>query len=93
MDCEKCSMPGCSNLYKMQSPAELARPENPTPKWPVPQDLIELQPSYAQVKPAHCGLFSTMFLNWKCFTLVCMDAPGRLLLVISCILQMVLVLL
>ncbi|KAG0579573.1 hypothetical protein KC19_4G107400 [Ceratodon purpureus] len=48
MDCEKCTMSGCGHLYKMQSPAELARPENPTPKWPVPQDLIELQPSYAQ---------------------------------------------
>lgn len=42
-------MSGCGHPYKMQSPAELARPENPTPKWPVPQDLIELQPSYAQV--------------------------------------------
>lgn len=49
LDCEKCTLPGCGNAYKMQSPAESARPENPTPKWPVPQDLIELQPSYAQV--------------------------------------------
>jgi hypothetical protein len=33
----------------MQSPETLARPENPNPKWPVPKDLIELQPSYKQV--------------------------------------------
>jgi len=46
-------MSGCGHPYKMQSPAELARPENPTPKWPVPQDLIELQPSYAQVTIRH----------------------------------------
>lgn len=32
----------------MQSPETLARPENPNPKWPVPKDLIELQPSYKQ---------------------------------------------
>nr|XP_024399030.1 F-box protein At3g54460-like isoform X2 [Physcomitrium patens] len=48
LDNEKCTLFGCGHPYKMQSPAELARPENPTPKWPVPQDLIELQPSYAQ---------------------------------------------
>jgi SNF2 family DNA or RNA helicase len=32
----------------MQTPETLARPENPNPKWPVPKDLIELQPSYKQ---------------------------------------------
>jgi hypothetical protein len=26
----------------------LTRAENPNPKWPVPKDLIELQPSYKQ---------------------------------------------
>lgn len=48
LDCEKCTIPGCGNLYEMQSPETLARPENPNPKWPVPKDLIELQPSYKQ---------------------------------------------
>ncbi|KAF5184197.1 F-box protein [Thalictrum thalictroides] len=48
MDSEKCTFPGCGNLYEMQSPETLARPENPNPKWPVPKDLIELQPSYKQ---------------------------------------------
>lgn len=49
LDSEKCTIPGCGNLYEMQSPETLARPENPNPKWPVPKDLIELQPSYKQV--------------------------------------------
>ncbi|KAI3445132.1 hypothetical protein Pfo_001797 [Paulownia fortunei] len=48
LDSERCTFPGCGNLYEMQSPEELARPENPNPKWPVPKDLIELQPSYKQ---------------------------------------------
>ncbi|MCO5582778.1 hypothetical protein L7F22_036677 [Adiantum nelumboides] len=48
MDRERCTYPGCGNPYKMQSPEDLTRPENPNPKWPVPQDLIELQPSYVQ---------------------------------------------
>ncbi|KAK1426500.1 hypothetical protein QVD17_15174 [Tagetes erecta] len=48
LDSEKCTFPGCDNLYEMQSPETLARPENPNPKWPVPKDLIELQPSYKQ---------------------------------------------
>lgn len=48
MDSEKCTFPGCGHLYEMQSPETLARPENPNPKWPVPKDLIELQPSYKQ---------------------------------------------
>nr|GMC82284.1 F-box protein At3g54460 isoform X1 [Ipomoea batatas] len=48
LDSEKCTFPGCGNLYEMQSPEILTRPENPNPKWPVPQDLIELQPSYKQ---------------------------------------------
>ncbi|XP_078446804.1 SNF2 domain-containing protein / helicase domain-containing protein / F-box family protein isoform X2 [Wolffia australiana] len=45
---EKCTFPGCGNLYEMQRPELLARPENPNPKWAVPKDLIELQPSYKQ---------------------------------------------
>ncbi|KAL6616710.1 hypothetical protein ACP70R_038980 [Stipagrostis hirtigluma subsp. patula] len=48
LDSEKCTLPGCDHHYEMQSPETLARPENPNPKWPVPKDLIELQPSYKQ---------------------------------------------
>ncbi|XP_059649264.1 F-box protein At3g54460 isoform X2 [Cornus florida] len=48
LDSKKCTFPGCGNLYEMQSPEILTRPENPNPKWPVPKDLIELQPSYKQ---------------------------------------------
>ncbi|GFQ04949.1 F-box protein at3g54460 [Phtheirospermum japonicum] len=48
LDSERCTFSGCGNPYEMQSPEELARPENPNPKWPVPKDLIELQPSYKQ---------------------------------------------
>ncbi|VFQ92106.1 unnamed protein product [Cuscuta campestris] len=48
LDSEKCAFPGCGNLYEMQSPEILTRLENPNPKWPVPKDLIELQPSYKQ---------------------------------------------
>ncbi|CAL0308642.1 unnamed protein product [Lupinus luteus] len=48
IDNMKCTYPGCGKLYEMQSPDTLARPENPNPKWPVPKDLIELQPSYKQ---------------------------------------------
>ncbi|KAH9292175.1 hypothetical protein KI387_042634 [Taxus chinensis] len=48
LDSENCTFPGCVYSYKMQSPEILTRPENPNPKWPVPQDLIELQPSYNQ---------------------------------------------
>lgn len=48
LDSERCTFPGCDNLYEMQSPEILTRPENPNPKWPVPKDLIELQPSYKQ---------------------------------------------
>ncbi|XVE86168.1 hypothetical protein DITRI_Ditri18aG0014200 [Diplodiscus trichospermus] len=48
LDCTMCILPGCGNLYEMQTPETLARPENPNPKWPVPKDLIELQPSYKQ---------------------------------------------
>jgi hypothetical protein len=40
-------MPGCFKPYQMQQKGR--RPENPDPRGPVPQDLIELQPSYAQV--------------------------------------------
>ncbi|KAL3537685.1 hypothetical protein ACH5RR_001051 [Cinchona calisaya] len=48
LDSERCTFDGCGNLYEMQSPEILARPENPNPKWPVPKDLIEIQPSYKQ---------------------------------------------
>ncbi|KAL4369697.1 hypothetical protein GQ457_05G021680 [Hibiscus cannabinus] len=48
LDSEMCTLPGCGHLYEMQTPETLARPENPNPKWPVPKDLIELQPSYKQ---------------------------------------------
>ncbi|WOK99090.1 F-box protein [Canna indica] len=48
LDSTRCTLPGCGNPYEMQSPETLARPENPNPKWPVPKDLIELQPSYKQ---------------------------------------------
>lgn len=47
LDSQRCAAPGCSYLYEMQTPE--SRPENPAPKWPVPKDLIELQPSYKQV--------------------------------------------
>ncbi|XP_062093158.1 F-box protein At3g54460 [Humulus lupulus] len=48
LDSRKCTYPGCGNLYEMQTPDTLARPENRNPKWAVPKDLIELQPSYKQ---------------------------------------------
>ncbi|KAF3336839.1 F-box protein [Carex littledalei] len=48
LDSHGCTLPGCGRQYEMQSPETLARPENPNPKWPVPKDLIELQPSYQQ---------------------------------------------
>ncbi|KAJ4804789.1 SNF2 domain-containing protein / helicase domain-containing protein / F-box family protein [Rhynchospora pubera] len=48
LDSHGCTLPGCGRRYEMQSPENLARPENPNPKWPVPKDLIELQPSYQQ---------------------------------------------
>lgn len=48
LDSKMCTLPGCGHLYEMQTPETLARPENPNPKWPVPKDLIELQPSYKQ---------------------------------------------
>lgn len=48
LNSEKCTFPGCGYSYEMQSPEVLTRPENPNPKWPVPKDLIELQPSYKQ---------------------------------------------
>ncbi|KAE8657571.1 Detected protein of confused Function [Hibiscus syriacus] len=47
-DSEMCTLPGCGHLYEMQTSETLARQENPNPKWPVPKDLIELQPSYKQ---------------------------------------------
>lgn len=49
LDSERCALPGCDFSYEMQSPDIRTRPENPNPKWPVPKDLIELQPSYKQV--------------------------------------------
>eukprot|EP00271_Cylindrocystis_brebissonii_P019423 TRINITY_DN5891_c0_g2_i1.p1 TRINITY_DN5891_c0_g2~~TRINITY_DN5891_c0_g2_i1.p1 ORF type:complete len:1826 (+),score=364.90 TRINITY_DN5891_c0_g2_i1:281-5479(+) len=45
-DRERCVVPGCARGYKMQE--NKPRADNPNPKWAVPQDLIELQPSYAQ---------------------------------------------
>ncbi|GAB2209435.1 hypothetical protein Drorol1_Dr00026649 [Drosera rotundifolia] len=48
LDSERCTFPSCNNPYEMQAPDSLTRPENPNPKWPVPKDLIELQPSYKQ---------------------------------------------
>ncbi|MCI30426.1 F-box protein, partial [Trifolium medium] len=32
IDKTKCTYPGCDNLYEMQSPDTMARPENPNPK-------------------------------------------------------------
>ncbi|KAK4775182.1 hypothetical protein SAY86_010117 [Trapa natans] len=46
LDSERCIIDGCGYSYEMQIPE--SRPENPNPKWPVPKDLIELQPSYGQ---------------------------------------------
>lgn len=46
LDSKTCTSPGCGKSYEMQFPE--TRPENPSPKWPVPKDLIELQPSYRQ---------------------------------------------
>ncbi|XP_021774468.1 F-box protein At3g54460-like [Chenopodium quinoa] len=48
LDSERCVFPGCGYLYEMESPEIRSRQENPNPKWPVPKDLIELQPSYKQ---------------------------------------------
>lgn len=65
MDSERCTYPGCGNLYEMQTPDSLTRPENPNPKWPVPKDLIELQPSYKQAGLAnHCCLQFFMANNF-----------------------------
>ena len=36
--------------YRLQEPKQLSRPENVLAQWSVPQDLIELQPSYEQVR-------------------------------------------
>lgn len=64
LDCEKCPIADCGSKYKMQNPEDRARPENQNPKWPVPQDLIELQPSYVQVinemKALSCSSFLTL---------------------------------
>lgn len=61
LDSERCSYPGCGNLYEMQTPDTLARPENPNPKWPVPKDLIELQPSYKQACLARYFMYFSSF--------------------------------
>lgn len=67
LDSERCTYPGCGYAYEMQSPETLARPENPNPKWPVPKDLIELQPSYKQVR----------LIAVYCFTLLWMDTSNH----------------
>ena len=46
--CTLCAVYG----YNMQEPKQLSRPENVLAQWSVPQDLIELQPSYEQVMGA-----------------------------------------
>ncbi|KAF7824717.1 F-box protein [Senna tora] len=45
LDSTRCTYPGCSKLYEMQSPDTLARPENPNPKWPVVSFMIPVQDS------------------------------------------------
>ncbi|RLM62002.1 F-box protein [Panicum miliaceum] len=64
LDSEKCTLPGCGNHYEMESPKTLARAENPNPKWPVPKDLIELQPSYKQVYTCSI-LFIFIYFVWS----------------------------
>ncbi|CAI9091372.1 OLC1v1026393C2 [Oldenlandia corymbosa var. corymbosa] len=59
LDSQMCPLAGCSFLYEMQSPDTRTRPENPNPKWPVPKDLIELQPSYKQ------ALLDEWHPDWK----------------------------
>jgi len=40
---------GCGKAYTMQAVADPARLKtNPRPKWPVPEEVIEWQPSYVQ---------------------------------------------
>ncbi|KAK6933960.1 SNF2, N-terminal [Dillenia turbinata] len=34
LDSERCTFHGCGNMYEMQSPEILTRPENQNPKWP-----------------------------------------------------------
>lgn len=64
LDSEKCTLPGCGNHYEMESPkTREKKPENPNPKWPVPKDLIELQPSYKQVYT--CAILS-IFIYFAC---------------------------
>lgn len=46
---ERCPLPSCRHPYVMQSVSDPVRREtNPNPKWEVPTELIEWQPSYAQ---------------------------------------------
>lgn len=45
----KCPLPDCHTGYVMQSVDDPVRKEtNPNPKWAVPTELIEWQPSYTQ---------------------------------------------
>lgn len=46
---QKCSLLSCQRAYIMQGVEDLSRKEtNPNPKWEVPMELIEWQPSYTQ---------------------------------------------
>lgn len=46
---EACPVGGCGKAYTMQAVADPARLKtNPRPKWPVPEEVIEWQPSYVQ---------------------------------------------
>lgn len=46
---EACPLQGCRVGYKMQPVDDPERLKtNPRPKWPVPEEVIEWQPSYVQ---------------------------------------------
>jgi hypothetical protein len=46
---EACPRKGCREAYKMQPVDDPERLKtNPHPKWPVPEEVIEWQPSYVQ---------------------------------------------
>ena len=64
LDSERCAFPGCGYSYEMQNPEIRTRVENPNPKWPVPKDLIELQPSYKQVSFRISTSLFWWFSNW-----------------------------
>lgn len=72
LDSERCTLPGCGYSYEMQTPEELARPENPNPKWPVPKDLIELQPSYKQVCLSLCIILNIIRIAYLFSLCVCL---------------------